>query len=66
MRTTWGAGMKFAVLENANFNYWNAQDKVLNSTLAEFNKGVDIEEGVASVTVTFKADGKISFETVKP
>jgi uncharacterized membrane protein len=66
IRTTWGVGMKFAILDNANFNYWNAQDKVLNSALAEFNRGVDIEEGVASVTVTFKADGKISFETVTP
>jgi hypothetical protein len=66
IRTTWGAGMKFAILENGNFNYWNAQNRVLNSSLEEFNKGVDIEDGVSAVTVTFHDDGKVSFETIKP
>jgi hypothetical protein len=58
--------MKFAILENGNFNYWNAQNKVLNSSLAEFTKGVDIDEGAATVTVTFQADGKVSIQTIKP
>jgi hypothetical protein len=66
IRSTWGAGMKFAILENGNFNYWNAQNKVLNSSLAEFTKGVDIDEGAATVTVTFQADGKVSIQTIKP
>jgi hypothetical protein len=66
IRSSWGAGMKFAILENQNFNYWNAQNKVLNSSLAEFNKGADFSNEAVSVTVTFGADGKVSIETVTP
>ena len=66
VRSTWGTSMPFAIKEGANFNYWNAQTRILDSTLAQFNKGIDIEDGVASVTVTYGADGKISFESVNP
>jgi hypothetical protein len=66
IKTTWGTGMKFAVSENGNFNYWNAQKPVLNSSLEDFSKGPDIDDGVAAVTVTFRADGKVTIETIKP
>jgi hypothetical protein len=66
VRSTWGAGMQFAIKEASNFNYWNAQTRILDSVLAQFSKGIDIEDGVTNVTVTFGADGKVSFESVKP
>jgi hypothetical protein len=66
VRTTWGAGMQFAIKEGASFNYWNAQAKAPDSMLAPFNKGVDIADGVTSVTVTFGTDGKVSIESAKP
>jgi len=66
VRTTWGAGMQFAIKEGANFNYWNAQTKALDSMLAPFNKGIDIADGVTSVTVTFGTDGKVAVESAKP
>jgi Protein of unknown function (DUF1036) len=66
VRTTWGAGMQFAIKEGANFNYWNAQTKAPDSMLAPFNKGVDIADGVTSVTITFGTDGKVAVESAKP
>ena len=66
VRTTWGTGMPFAIKEGANFNYWNAQTKAPDSTLAPFNKGIDIAAGVTSVTVTFGPDGKVLVEPAKP
>jgi hypothetical protein len=50
-------GRQFAIWEKDNFNYWNAQEKVLNSTLVDFSK---LGEGLAddaSVTATFEEDG---------
>ncbi len=48
---------QFAMYEDSNFNYWQANTKVLNSTLANFSKGGDIGAGAISTTVTFEADG---------
>jgi len=48
---------QFAIWEKDNFEYWNAQEKVLNSTLADFSllaEGLAID---ASATVTFEQDG---------
>ena len=38
-REFWGKGQKFAIWDNTNFQYYNAQEKVLNSTLVEFAQG---------------------------
>lgn len=57
--TVWGGDGdgKFAILENSNFNFWNAQTKVLNSRLAAFTKiGETIGEAL-SMRLTFEADG---------
>jgi len=36
---TWGSGDgTFAILEKSNFNFWQAQSKPLNSTMAAFTK----------------------------
>jgi len=59
VNTVWGGGGdgKFAILENSNFNFWNAQTKVLDSTLAGFTKiGATTGEAL-SVRFTFDADG---------
>jgi|SRR5579871_502826 len=53
----WGRGKAFAVWDNDNFEYWNAQYKVLNSTLENFSQG-PVASGrgdvwLDKVTVTF-------------
>jgi uncharacterized membrane protein len=64
MTNSWGIGdTKFAIYENSNFNYWNAQTKILNSTLASFAKSLETTEDAISVTVTFDADGIHSLQT---
>jgi hypothetical protein len=50
-------GRQFAIWEKDNFNYWNAQEKVLNSTLVDFSLLSDGLALDASVTVTFEQDG---------
>ena len=50
-------GHQYAIWEKDNFNYWNAQEKVLNSTLADFSLVGDGLAVDASVTVTFEEDG---------
>jgi uncharacterized membrane protein len=55
---------QFAIWEKDNFNYWNAQQRVLNSTLADFSL---LGEGLAadaSVSVTFEQDGIHTTTTV--
>ena len=55
---------QFAIWEKDNFNYWNAQQRVLNSTLADFSL---LSEGLAanaSVSVTFEQDGIHTTTTV--
>jgi hypothetical protein len=58
-------GHQFAIWEKDNFNYWNAQEKVLNSTLADFAL---VAEGLAidaSVAVTLEEDGVHTTTTVQ-
>ncbi len=58
LKNTWGTGDdKFAIWENDNFNYWNAQTKVLNSSLAVFSKVGETNGEALSATVTIEADG---------
>jgi uncharacterized membrane protein len=65
VKVNWGAGRKFAIWEKDNFNYWNAQNKVLNSSLADFTKGAEASADNVAATVTFEADGLHSSVTVK-
>jgi hypothetical protein len=54
----WSApGRQYAIWEKDNFNYWNAQERVLNSTLEDFSLAGDGLAADASVTVTFEQDG---------
>ena len=57
VRMVWGNKRKFAIWENDNFQYWNAEKQVLNSTLANFSQGASSISGDVSVTVTFNANG---------
>jgi uncharacterized membrane protein len=57
IKTTWGSGgRQFAIWENDNFNYWDAQKRVLNSTLADFSLSTDSIPDGADVTVTIGPD----------
>ncbi|HLH10335.1 MAG TPA: DUF1036 domain-containing protein [Methylovirgula sp.] len=56
-REIWGKGDKFAIWENDNFQYYDAQQQVLNSTLVEFTHGPEAENGDVSTTVTFTDHG---------
>jgi len=55
---------QFAIWEKDNFQYWNAQEKVLNSTLADFSLLADGLASDASVSVTFEEDGVHTTTTV--
>ena len=65
IKTSWGAGRKFAIWEDSNFNYWNAAERVLKSTLAEFTQGPETTGDAVSATVTFDAEGKGSTVSIK-
>ena len=56
-RYFWGKGRKFAMWENDNYQYYNAEQRVLRSSLAEFTQGPEIVSGDVSVTITFKEGG---------
>jgi hypothetical protein len=56
-RSAWGSGKDFAVWENNNFQYYNADQRVLNSTLKSFTKGPEAKGDSISATVTFPAEG---------
>jgi len=56
-REVWGKGQKFAVWDNDNYQYYNAQERVLKSTLEEFTQGPTADNGDVSATVTFTEDG---------
>ena len=58
------SGRQFAIWEKDNFHYWNAQQKVLNSTLADFSLLGDGLAADAWVTVTFEQDGTHTTTTV--
>ena len=57
VRMVWGNKRKFAIWENDNFQYWNAEKQVLKSTLANFSQGASSSGGDVSATVTFNANG---------
>jgi len=58
-RDFWGKGRKFAMWENDNYQYYNAEERVFNSTLQEFTAGPEAESGDVSVTVTFLSTGSV-------
>jgi len=60
-----GSGHQFAIWENDNFNYWNAQQKVLNSSLADFALVADGLAPDATVTVTIEQDGVHTTKSVQ-
>ncbi len=53
----WGKGANFAVSDKDNFQYYDAEKRVLKSTLEQFSKGPDAQGDSVSCTVTFPADG---------
>jgi hypothetical protein len=58
VKTTWGGNdAQFAIWEDNNFNYWDAQTQVLNSSPAGFIKAPETTGDAISATVTFQADG---------
>jgi hypothetical protein len=66
VRRVWASGdAKFAMWERDNFNYWNAQTKVLKSTLEVYSKGGETTDDAISATVTFEADGVHTTTSIK-
>lgn len=67
MKNVWGGNSdtKFAIWEDDNFNYWNAQTKVLKSTLVGFTKVGEATGEALSVRVTFEADGIHTTTTIE-
>jgi len=59
VRFFWGKGQKFAIWENDNFQYYDAQKQVLKSSLAEFTQGPEAENGDVSATVTPTEGGSV-------
>jgi hypothetical protein len=66
-RSVWGKGKPFAIWEDDNFNYWDADRQVLNSSLAEFSAApvTDNPDGV-EIKVTFTPTGTSVTATIKP
>jgi uncharacterized membrane protein len=63
-KMNWGAGRSFAIWEASNFNYWNAQTKVLNSSLADFTQGPVTTGDAVSAKVTFTDNGsRVEFKS---
>lgn len=58
-RYFWGKGRSFAMWERDNFQYYNAEERVLNSTLQEFTAGPEAESGDVSAKVTFSEGGSV-------
>jgi uncharacterized membrane protein len=57
-KMTWGkSDKKFAIWDRDNFQYWNAEERVLKSSLADFSQGPETNGDELSVTVTFDANG---------
>lgn len=56
-REIWGKGRSFAVWDNDNFQYYDAQERVLRSTLMEFTSAGEASDGDLSVTVSFTDQG---------
>lgn len=68
----WGsAEHRYAIDPNNNFNYWNAQEKVLKSTLANFSLAADGLTADSLLKVTIEQDGihvtkEVSNPSAKP
>jgi|SRR5579862_2764799 len=60
MRYFWGKGRPFAMWENDNYQYYDAEHRVLKSTLMEFTAGPEADNGDVSATVTFQEGGSIT------
>lgn len=58
VRTTWGGDKDFAIWERDNFQYYGAQNRVLNSSLESFSKGPETTGDAITTTITFLADGR--------
>jgi Protein of unknown function (DUF1036) len=56
---TWGKGKSFAIWEDNNFQYYDAEHKVLNSTLKPFTSGPEGMTDGTKVTVTFTQTGSL-------
>jgi hypothetical protein len=65
-RDFWGNGEKFAIWESDNYQYYNAQQKVLKSTLAEFTQGPISGDDDVSAKVTFAPGGSLTEISTKP
>jgi len=65
VKMNWGNKKQFAIWENYNFNYWGAEEKVLNSSVADFSQGPEADGDAISgtVTVTFTVDGTTTTTT---
>jgi len=59
-REFWGKGRKFAMWENDNYQYYNAERRVLNSTLAEFTATPEVKNGELSATITILESGSVT------
>ena len=53
----WGQGKSFAMWEDNNFQYYDAANEVLNSTLKPFTRGPEGLTDSSKVTVTFTQAG---------
>ncbi|HXQ41694.1 MAG TPA: DUF1036 domain-containing protein [Candidatus Udaeobacter sp.] len=58
VRQIWGGAKMFATWEKDNFEYWDADQQVLNSSLEGYSEAVEFTSGESSATITFEADGK--------
>ena len=67
--TVWGArkgDREFATWDRDNFNYWNAQTRVLKSKLEVYSRvAIETKGDAISATITFEADGNNVTTTVK-
>jgi hypothetical protein len=60
VRYFWGKGKDFAIWENDNFQYYDAENRVLKSSLAQFTKGPEADDGDVSATITFMEGGSVT------
>jgi hypothetical protein len=54
---SWGGDKDFAIWERDNFQYYDAEKRVLKSSLASFTKGPETTGDGITATVTFLAEG---------
>ncbi len=58
-REIWGKGRAFAIWDNDNFQYYNAQERVLKSTLENFSLAGEVADGELDATITFTDNGSV-------